>query len=271
MEAWPLLGDSGFWTSSIHVHAGPDRLVLSQGPSVMMHIIVWLLLFIVAFGWLATIGGFVTTQPQHLVCDRAAGTCVFNDRPLVPLGDVTGAVLERNWSRANGESWGVVLKMRDGTKRDAFTQRAQNKNSVAEYRAAVDAIRAFLANPAQTRLDQTYVYRTSVMEDVLGVVRGVILAFFAVGLILVWSKKSYTFDRAAGKVTASSKGFLQRAKTVELPLDRIDAVIDRRMNVSRYLELSVGGGERVTVAQSKGNGIDRLLAPVTQITGKPLR
>ena len=262
-----MLGDGSFWRSSIHVHSGADRLVLSQGPSVMMQIIVWLLLIVLAFGWLATIGGFLTTQPQHLVCDRAAGTCTLNDRPLAPLADVTGAILERNWTRANGEFWGVVLKMRDGSKRDAFTQRAQSKKSVAEYRAAVDAIRAFLTNPAQTRLDTTYVYRTSVMEDVLGVVRGLVLAVFAVVLVATWNRSSYTFDRGTGKVTASSKAFLRRAKTTQA---QIVAIGERSSEPWHYLQLALADGTRIDAVQSKRGAVDPLLAQVAQITGKPL-
>src|SRR6516165_5554269 len=127
MDGWPLLGDSGFWTSSIHIHASPDRLVLTQGPSVMMQIIVWVVLFIIAFATVAFIAVALATNSQHLVCDRSTGACLYGDRPLAQIADIKAVHMDRQWSRANGTFWGIVIELKDGRKVHPYTYAAQEK------------------------------------------------------------------------------------------------------------------------------------------------
>ena len=269
MDAWPVMGDGSFLQRPIQIQAGVDQLVLSQGPTTLLQIAVWAMLFLAVFGGIAAFGLMFGTQTQRLVCDRATATCQLNDRPLTPLARITGAELRRTWSRANGTFYEVVLVLADGTRLDACTQSAQSDPSVAEYQATVDALRAFLAHPSEGRLDRSFVYRASLQEKLLMAIRTLVMVGIAAVLIFLWSRSSYTFDRKSCKMTATIKRFLVPAKTREIGFDRIVAIGDRRNEAGRGVDVRLADGSRIPLLFARKEAVtDSLLAQLQEILGK---
>lgn len=148
-------------------------------PTLLVRAGYWVALFCVLFAALFVGGMFFGSQAQRLVCDRQKNSCELNGVSLVAVDRVKGAELRTFWMRSSGHFKMVTLILTDGKRLDASTQGAQSDRSVAEYAAAVDAIRAFVADPAAARLDVTYTYRASLGEKIFSIIGFVVLVFVA--------------------------------------------------------------------------------------------
>jgi hypothetical protein len=218
-ETFPLLRDASAWRRPIEIGDDGGRLVLEQRPTLAMRAAVWLLICTCAFMALFVGGMFFGSQAQRLVCDRGNGACELNGRSLVAVDQVKGAELGTYWNRSSGHFKTVTLLLRDGSKLDAITQGAQSDRSVAEYRAAVEAIRGFVADPARPRLDVTYTYRASVGEKIFSLV-GFVVISFAVWIVVATTRRHrWLFD--AGELVVTSKPLFGRATTSRIPLAQI--------------------------------------------------
>lgn len=271
MDSWPVLGDRSFLQGPVQMQEGGDTLTLSQRPTLFLRLLTWGVLFLTAFGSLATGGMMLGDQAQQLVCDRGDGTFRLNGNPVAPLADVAGAELQKNWSRAEGHSYKVVLILKDGTRRDACFQSAQSDASVAEYQAMVDAVRKFLADPSQRRLDRTFIYRAGVMEIVLMVFRTLVMIAVAAVLIRLGRRHGYAFDRKAGRMSATIKGFLGRTRRNEAGFDQVAAVEDRQGGAIRGIALRFVDGSRVPIWLGRAGAVPGTLpAQLGEILGKPV-
>jgi len=154
----------------------------------------WVALLCVLFSALFVCGMLFGSQAQRLVCDRHNGSCEVNGVRLVYVDEIKGAELRTYWMRSSGHFKMVTLVLRDGRRVDASTQGAQSDRSVAEYAAAVDAIRKFLADPTAPRLDVTYTYRASLGEKIFSVIGFVVLLFVA---LLLRAKRQPPASRSA--------------------------------------------------------------------------
>jgi hypothetical protein len=265
---WPIMGGASWWRAPIALADGVDRLVLTQGPTWIFKIVVFGVAFIGLFGAVATVGLLFGSQPTRLVCDRTAGTCTQNGIALVPLAEIAGVELRKYHVTKQGDFYAVALQLGDGSTRDVGGQGAQSPRSIAEYRASVEAMRAFLANPGQARLDTTFTYYASVWERVRMVVLSVMFLPIAVLLIFMTSTTSYTF--AGGKIVASTTGPLRSASTEVLPFARVTAIADHLHAGRRQIALVLDDGSRLLLVDA-ADAPEALVGRLRQLLGKPVQ
>jgi hypothetical protein len=195
-------------------------------------------------------------------CDRDAGTCAIGGRTRdVPRpADVVRAEMDRAFNRRDGANWGINLITRDGKKYAIDEQRGIAAGVVADYRNAVHAINAYVANPAQRVLDISFTYRASRGEKV----QSFFYLLFGVGTLLImgalWTSTAYVFE--AERVTLATRSLFQRTAQ-QMPADRIVGVVDAAAPDGRLLNLKLAGGERISVLRT-GNAGAAALADVAR-------
>ena len=195
-------------------------------------------------------------------CDRAAGTCAIDGRTrdVPPPADIVRAEMDRAFNRRDGVNWGINLVTRDGKKYAIDEQRGIADAVVADYRNAVGAINAYLANPAQKVLDISFTYRASLGEKA----QSFFYLLFGVGTLLImgarWDKTTYVFE--PGRVTFATRSLFQRT-TEHIPADRIVGIVDRAANDGRFLDLKLAGGERIGLVRA-GAGRSPALADLAR-------
>ena len=267
-ERWPTLGDHG----AIKVRAGDDELVLLERPR---------LLYLIALGLVALValpiflGGVVSlfaTHSQHLVCDRHRDVCERDGVAIALLHDVSGAELTERAVRSGGGRYAmgyfksVTLVLRDGSRKNASDAEVQSDASVAEYRAAVDAIRAFLANPSQQRFETTFTYRPSWSERIYTVCTCTLPLLFVMSLLALWPASSYTFVQ--GTMSAKNGKRFGKKLTYQLPIEEIAVIGDRD---GRGIDLQLGDGSRILLAHVRHGHLPKALLPaVEKALGKPV-
>jgi hypothetical protein len=265
---WPTIGDRG----AIKVLAGDDELVLSERPRL------WLLLAFVLVALLAApmvvggLSGLVAYYPQHLVCDRTRDICERDDVPIAPLHDVASVELTERAVRSGRTALGyfksVTLVLHDGTRKNASDAEAQADSSVAEYSAAVDAIRAFLSDPSQQRVETTFTYRPSWSERLYSAIGSMTPVCFVLALFSLWPGSSYTFIPVQGTIIAKNGKRFGKKLTFELPMDEIANIGDR----GRAVDLELLDGSRILLARVRHGRLPAMLLPTLQkVLGKPIR
>ena len=267
-ERWPTLGEHG----SIRVRQGTDELVLSERPR-LRFLVGFVLVALVAA---PIVGGgcasLFATNSQHLICDRQRDTCERDAVAIAPLHDVAGAELTERAVRSSGGRVAlgyfksVTLVLRDGTRKNASGAEVQAASSVAEYQAAVDGIRAFLANPSQPRLETTFTYRPSWSERIYTVVTMMLPFCFVLALLSMWPGSSYTFVQ--GMMIGKHGKRFGKKLTYELATDEIAVIGDRD---GRAVDLQLGDGSRILLAHLRHGRLPAALLPSLQkALGKPI-
>ena len=265
-ERWPTLGDHG----AIKVRAGADELVLSERPRLRF----WIAFVLIALVALPiTGGGYVSlfvSHSQHLVCDRQRDLCERDEVAIAPLHEVTGAELTERAVRGSRTALGyfksVTLVLRDGTRKKASDAEVQSTSSVAEYQAAVDALRAFLANPSQPRLETTFTYRPSWSERIYIVATSTMPLLFVISLLSLWPGSSYTFVQ--GMIVAKNGRRFGKKLTYELSMADVSVIGDRD---GKGVDLQLGDGNRILLAHVHHGHVPRVLLPALQkMLGKPV-
>jgi len=211
-ESWLL-------QSPIQIEETADRVVATLRPMRLVRIAALALLAFCAFDAQSVYDMLFGSHSQHLVCDRHTGRCELNGDEIAIVDELKDAELSTDSMHRSGHFAGgskiVTLILRNGTRPDASTQGAQSARSIAEYRAVVQAIRAFIADRAQPRLDLTYVYRPSLYEKIWAVFFFFVLAFITALVVRAWRTRHVVIDRATGHAVITSRPLLRRATTQE--------------------------------------------------------
>lgn len=265
----PLSRTTSVFTSKIvTLHDSSDRLVLRQRPGRWFRWGTWAwgvitLIMIAAFvsEWFG--GGWTT----RFTCSRASGHCERDGirGTLPPLAEIERAELRRYHVTKQGDFHAITLHTRAGQTFDVDSYGAQRDDAIASYRATVDDINRFLADPAQQQLDTSFTYHASGSEKARAMVllvSGLLLLALALAL---YRAARFTFERA--RVTLVTRGPFVRDRR-ELAGDQIRAVVDRRDASGCALGLDLTDGSTVIVLQSSSP--DPLAQKISAVLGKPL-
>lgn len=250
-----------------------DRtIVLVQKTRLWFRAGVCLWTLIVLLGTLMIYSMLFGSTTIRFTCDRAAGTCEIDGRTRdVPrLADIVSAKMDRDFNRRDGVNWGIDLVTREGKPYAIDAQRAIDGAVVAEYRATVKTINAFLATPAQKTLDTSFTYRAGVWEKI----QSLVMEFSAIVILIagysLWTKTTYIFE--PDRVTLVRRWAIE-STTEELAAVNIARITNRSAIDGRHLELQLHDRGRFTVVQtSRENTVDMkaLGEELSECLGKPL-
>lgn len=270
----PIQCDGAILKTPMEVHKDTGRIVVIQKTRLWFRMAVWFGVLIVALHPFMIYSEIFTVQTSHFTCDRESGACSLNGRTeeIPRLAEITRAQINRAFNRRDGTNWGIDLITRDGRKHSIEVQRAIKDSTIADYRAAVKAINAYLANPSEKNLDATFTYVAGLSEILMSCFY---LVFFSVVLffaLLQWNKRVYTFE--PGKITLESSGLLQR-DSQEIGAGRIAAVVRRVAAKGAFVELKLVDDGGSTLLLFAGNASDSsktvpLAAELAGFLGRPL-
>jgi hypothetical protein len=246
------------------LHDTPDKLVLRQRPGRLFRWGTWTWAVITVFSVVMVISELAgSTTTTRFTCSRASGHCERDGiRGTIPaLADIERAELRRMWISKQGYGYAITLHARAGKTYDVDSYAALSEEAIASYRAAVDAINKFLADPTQPTLDTSFTYRPSLWEKI----RGAVLTFFGL-VLLAFALLLYRTTRVTvepTKVTIVERGVFARSRT-EVSADQIRAISADERLVSLELDDS-----RVVVLQATGR--DPLADKLGALLAKPVR
>ena len=132
-------------------------------------------------GWMAysQVAGEVVTT---LVCDRAADTCKLSggtQRAVPGPSKIKTARLEGHWIHHDGQGYDIYLDDEAINPQTALADDAH-----ADYQRFVDAVNAWLKDPAQPRLQASFTYTASTGEKIRAV--GILGGAIAVLIFLIY-------------------------------------------------------------------------------------
>ena len=269
----PLTRAGGFLTAPMNVHKESGRIVLSQNTRIWFRAAVCFWALVVLGTLFMLYDQLFLSHNWHFTCDRNTGVCAVNGhtRDIPKLADIQSAEMDRGWNGRDGRNWGINLVTTDEKKHSIDEQRAIKASVVAEYRATVKAINAYLADPGQQKLDTAFTYIASLREKVTSVFY---LLFEGLTLFLClsrWSKQIYTFE--PGSITVAVRGPFLRTRQ-EIDSNRITAIIDRQVVNSRFIELSLADGLLIAIV-TMGSMETVMSASISMelggVLGKPVR
>jgi hypothetical protein len=242
----PLTRAGAILTAPMEIHKESGRIVLSQKKRIWFRAAVCFWALAVLSILFMLYDELFQTHTWHFTCDRGTGVCAIDGqtRDIPKLADIKRAEMDRGWNRRDGRNWGINLVTADGKKHSIEEQRAIKDSVIADYRATVKAINAFLANPGQQKLDTAFTYVASLSEKL---VSAYYLLFGLVALyggLRAWTKTVYSFE--AGKITAVVRGPILRTRQ-EIDAGWIAAIIDRQVANSRFIELSLTDGSLIAI------------------------
>jgi len=246
-----LGGGSSWFRGGVHIERSADRLVLEQGPSMFVKIVV------IAWPLLLLLGAYLCyrvlfKQPSTtFACDRASGTCSLDgsSEQMPALADITGAEIEVIHRSRQGDFRFINLLLKDGKKKTLSQDGAQRADSVASYKAAVAAIEKFLADPSQAKLETSFIYHASLWEKFWNVSTWLGAAMVYALVLGVAMTRTYTFDRTAKKLIAVDHKPIYGDVAQEITFDRIAEVMP-----GPPVELKLKDGAILTIASGDDAG-----------------
>lgn len=267
-----LNAEGGFLASSMKIRRKGGQIIVSQKTRLWFRAAACVWATVVLLTPFMIYSEFFTSTTTRFTCDRGTGLCAVDGRatdiPRVP--DIVRAEMDHDFNRRDGPNWGVNLVTRDGRKHAIEDQRAIDDRVVADYRTAVRAINAYLADPAQKIFATSFTYRASLGEKF----QSVFYLFFGVATLLIvyalWTKTSYVF--ASDKVTLVKQWPFQRT-TEEIAANRIHGVVDRPAVDGRLLELKLEDASQVVIVHAgRANApeVSALAMELAQFLAKPL-
>jgi len=260
-----LGGGSSWFRGSLDIQSGVDRLVLVQGPSTFVKIATYGFALLLVIGVWLCYRTLFTTQTTTFTCDRASGKCELDgdSRNLPALADIASAELDTSHENRQGDFRWVTLVKKDGTKKNISPQGAQLESVVAEYKASVEAIQKFLADPSAPKLETKFTYRASLAEKVYIVMTfaGGLLVMGA--LLILWNTRTFTFDKSSGKATLVDSRPLFGGNERDVAFDKITSIAS-----GTSVELVLADNSKVAVAS--GDDIASIADKLHELTGKPI-
>src|SRR5258706_10985619 len=130
----------------IEIQQSIGKLVITQGPSNLIRFITYGWPLIILIAAIVSYSRFFGSKTTKLTCVRATKSCELSggSRRSLSLDDIKGVELENYYQHKDGDFKAVTVLLKDGTKERLSPNGAREESSVAEYRAAVEAIRSFL-------------------------------------------------------------------------------------------------------------------------------
>jgi hypothetical protein len=262
----------GLIRAGMKVRKENGRIVLSQTTRFWVYAAVSFWALIVLAGPFMIYSDFFGSQTTHFTCDRGTGVCAVDGRSKdsPPMADIKRAEIDRDFNRRDGANYGITLVARDGKKYRIEQQRAIKSSVVAEYRAAVKTINAYLADPAQQKFDVSFTYSAGWWEKIQSVFYFLVaLVFLCVGLMM-WSKRRYILERE--KITFLIRGPFQRYNQ-ELPTARISAIVDHMVANQRRIDLKVdayNGIGLVSASAWAASKLDQIALDLAEFLEKPI-
>ena len=262
----------GAITAAVKIHKETGKIVLTQKMRIWFRVAVCLWAIVVLMTPFMIYSELFSSQTTRFTCDRGTGECAVDGRSReVPrLADIRRAEMDHDFNRRDGRNWGINLITQDGKKHSIEQQRAIKDSVVSDYRAAATAINAFLAHPAQQKLDVSFTYRAGLSEQL----QSIFYFFFGAGTLfvgwLLWTKRLYTFE--PGKVIIEVRRWFQH-DAQEITADRITAIVERKTSRGRMVELRVDGPSNVAIIEtghSQAATNDPLARELAEVLGKPL-
>jgi len=141
---------------------------------------------------------------------------------------------------------------------------------IADYRATVRAINAYLADGSQQKLDASFTYRAGLWEEfqsIFYLVFGAATLFIAWGL---WTKRVCTFEPA--KVTFVERRWFRHSMQ-EIGADRIIAIVERPVLDRQVVELQLADLSAILVVETERTGVRMtgLARELAELLRKPLQ
>jgi len=268
----PLTRHGAIMTARMKIHKNDGKIVLSQKTRLWFRaaVCVWASVVLTTPFWIYWV--LFNSQTTRFTCDRGDGVCAVDGRTQgVPrLDDLARAEMDHNWNRRDGVNWGINLVTRDGKKYRIEQQRAIKDSVVADYRAAVKAINAYLHDPAQQKLEVSYTYWAALSEKL----QSIFYLFFGVGTLLVgwnlWRRRVYIFE--PGKITVVVRHPFDR-ETKEYATDRITAIAERQFMNRRFVDLKLDDMSVVRVVEAwreEAPFTDQVAKELAGILGRPV-
>ena len=212
------------------------------------------------------------SQTAHFACNRATGVCEVDGRSkdVPPLADIKSAQIDRDFNRRDGANYGIALVTRDGKKYPIELQRGIRDSVVADYRSAVRTINAYLANPAEQKLDVSYTFVAALSEKL----QSIFYFFFGIVTLAIgfsmWTTRRYIFERE--EITLMVGGPFHHDKR-GFATQRISAIVDHQVANERRIEVKVDGDNRfavVSAAQGDASKLDQIRLDLAEFLGKPV-
>lgn len=269
------LTEGTFLTAPMKVHKENGRIVLSQKTRLWFRAAVCLWALVVLSTPFIIYSQWFSSQTTHFMCDRGTGMCEVDGRSKnsPPLTDIKQAQVDHNYNRRDGANYGIELITRDGKKYAIEQQRAIKDSVIADYRAAAQAINAYLANPGQQRLDVSFTYVAGLSEKLTSI----FYLFFGVAMLAIglgiWTKRSYVFEHEKVTLMVSTPLRTFRRAQIEFATQRINAVVDRQVANRRCIEIKVDDSNIPVVSSPQGAGaseLDGILMDLAGFLGKPI-
>jgi hypothetical protein len=267
-----LRPDGALLTAPMKVHKENGRVILLQKTRLWFRAAVCFWAMVVLLTPFMIYSEWFGSQTTQFTCDRGTGVCEVDGRTkdTPPLADIKSAQIDHASNRRDGPNYGINLVTRDGKKYPIEQQRAIKDSVVADYRATVKTINAFLANPGQQKLDVSFTYVAGLQEKL----QSIFYFFFGIGTLAaglgLWTTRRYIFERE--KITLMVGGPLRKRKQ-EFAGARISAVVDHVVVNERRIEVRVDGDHNIPVA-SAGPYTASLLDPIpmdlAEHLGKPI-
>src|SRR5262245_14498 len=258
-----LGGGTSWFRSPVEVQRSVDRLVLEQGPSTFIKLVMYGLALLLPLGLYLCYRTLFTTQTTTFACDRATGKCTLdgNAAGMPALADIKDVELEKTWAARQGDFYWITLRLKDGGKQKITPQGAQQKEVVAQYRAALDKIKSFLADSAAPRLETSFTFRSSLGQKFYTVTNVLGGASFLFMLLPLNATSTFTFDKNAAKATFDTRTPVLGTKHRDVAFADIQSIDE-----SKGVALKLASSETVVV----WTGADAELAGrIAELVGKP--
>ncbi len=258
-----LGGGSSWFRGSLELQQSVDRIVLEQGPSTLLKIAMYTSPLLIVLGVYFCYAAFFVAKTTTFTCDRASGKCELDGKSeAVPsLSKIVGVELENQHRDRQGDFKFIKLVLGDGGKQYLSNDGAQRAEVVAEYRAAVDAIQAFLADPSRPKLETSWTYRASTWEKVYNVGMLVGALFFMAVVLGLANTRIYTFER--GKVTLRDHRPVFGTSRRELAANEIARVTD-----GPAIELVLTDGSKVPILTGEDERAGAIVEQARKLLGK---
>jgi len=248
-----LGGGTSWFRGSLEIQQSVDRLVLSQGPSTLVRIVLYAWPLVVLLGAFLCYRTLFTSQTSTFTCDRASGKCQLNGNDAPALANIKGVELDTTYRGKEGRFYYPTLLLKDGGKFMLTQQGAQKESVIADYRATVKTIEGFLGG-SEPRLETSFTYSASTWEKVYSVgtlAGGALLMFVILGLAMT---RTYTFDKTARKIELVDHRPLLGDKTRELAFGEVSLE-----HQGEAVELVLNDKSRVTILERDEDNVAKQL------------
>jgi hypothetical protein len=266
----PITLRGAFRTAAMMVHRETGKVVFSQNTRLWFRaVVIFWALVTLAFP-IMIYSEIFTTQTTRFTCDRSSNKCLLDGLPrdVPPLNALKRAMLSHSYNGRDGPNYGIDLITVDGKRVAIDTQRAIKQSTIDNYKASVNGINAFLADPGRPTLDTSFTYVAGleeILKSIFFLAFGIVTTLLLFGL---WVRRKFTFE--PGGVTLISRHPFKHSK-YEIPAYRISAIVDHPTFKRRLVELKLDDGISIPVVETwRADSVSDIANELSHILAKPL-